>query len=286
MMAPTQMTAASSSADSNVVVGGLQNASMIKESLLLEIVPASNARTTAQMAEAAREQAAAVKGLRVEGHPVASFNGIYKQLVHKEEEESDGEVGVGFPRYSLDFWRAGSIYTDGEAVEGQNLLWYNAQQLLWVLGPSELLVAAEAGGGSVRLGQQGGRGTAIASQDGRVPVGEHAWRRGGAEVRLLVTELATDTQLAAHDQLVRDSQRARFKKWPVLLFGAGPCIAAVVIIVLCAVWRSEARCDETQDSEHHLDRMLAAAEGRDPEFESRIEQCQDYKDIVENSFFL
>eukprot|EP01048_Picozoa_sp_COSAG05_P039098 COSAG05_NODE_19219_length_296_cov_0.720812_1_plen_47_part_10 len=43
-------------------------------------------------------------------------------------DHPSGAQSSVFPCYAIDFTRAGSIYTDGEPVEGQNFLFFNIER--------------------------------------------------------------------------------------------------------------------------------------------------------------
>ena len=135
-----------------------------------------------------------------------------------------------------------------------------------------------------------GQGTMISSPSGVVPVGKNDWQRFGRSVSISVTELATDAELAEAEQVNRDAdERVRFRKWPTMVFGCGPCVAAILILVLCGVWRSDENCEEVigqTAAELHLTEMQEAARGENPAFQARIDQCLDYKEAQENCFWL
>ena len=58
----------------------------------------------------------------------------------------------------------------------------------------------------------------ICAPDGTVPIGEHTWERGRQNLSITVTELKTEAEVAEHEALVAEEQRARCSPWPYLLF--------------------------------------------------------------------
>ena len=104
------------------------------------------------------------------------------------------------------------------------------------------------------------------------------WRQlnGGAQVSITVTELTTEADLANHKQQVTEIERARFKKLPFLIFGLGPCIAAIAIIILCTMWQDELECDDLMLADTGKVRLAQFLDPT-PELQERAEKCHDYQ---------
>ena len=177
--------------------------------------PARSAADAA-LSEEAWRQAAAVLGLRVQGHPIAGFNGIYTPVSVEE-----GGSRAGFPHYELGFCRPGGGYDD--PTEGKNFLFHNAPSKRWLFGgpthdsagrPTPGLMAELA---TTMIEDRVRSRVSIGAQDGTVPIGEHTWdRRGKKNHSITVTELKTEAEVVEHAALVAE-ERARCSLWPYYL---------------------------------------------------------------------
>eukprot|EP01047_Picozoa_sp_COSAG01_P078170 COSAG01_NODE_14342_length_1466_cov_1.035845_1_plen_343_part_10 len=144
-----------------------------------EGIPPESARQEGRAAAAARAQAAGLVALRVEGHPRASLNGVYRAAAGGAPQHE------GWPHY--------------ESAAGMHL-YYHPQRQQWQLS-SEFAPAGTGCWARVR------------APEGPVPTGQRTWRIGpgcftpradGWQSRpLTLTACATEAELEQHEARLR-----------------------------------------------------------------------------------